>query len=139
MNIVCVTSCLSGIVHTYIAAEAFRQSGETLGHEIFIEMQGPTGSGPLEQDLIDSADGVIFATDLEVVGRERFAGKPYLHVDVATASHGSTGLIQQLLGQIHDGTATRVDVALPGESVQAESESGRKKKGFFGKLFGGGS
>ena len=139
MNIVCVTSCLSGIVHTYIAAEAFRRSGETLGHEIFVETQGPTGSGPLDQDLIDSADGVIFAADLEIIGRDRFAGKPFLHVDVATAIHGSTDLIQQLLGQISDGTALRVNVAQPEESVPAKSESGHKKKGFFGKLFGGGS
>ena len=139
MNIVCVTSCLSGIVHTYIAAEAFRRSGETLGHEIFVETQGPTGSGPLDQDLIDSADGVIFAADLEIMGRDRFAGKPFLHVDVATAIHGSTDLIQQLLGQVRDGTARRVNVAQPEESVPAKSESGHKKKGFFGKLFGGGS
>ena len=139
MNIVCVTSCLSGIVHTYIAAEAFRRSGETLGHEIFVETQGPTGSGPLDQDLIDSADGVIFAADLEIIGRDRFAGKPFLHVDVATAIHGSTDLIQQLLGQVGDGTALRVNVAQPEESVPARSESGHKKKGFFGKLFGGGS
>jgi PTS system fructose-specific IIC component len=130
---------LSGIVHTYIAAEAFRRSGETLGHEIFVETQGPTGSGPLDQGLIDSADGVIFAADLEIIGRDRFAGKPFLHVDVATAIHGSTDLIQQLLGQVGDGTALRVNVAQPEESVPARSESGHKKKGFFGKLFGGGS
>ena len=138
MNIVCVTSCLSGIVHTYIAAEAFRRSGETLGHEIFVETQGPTGSGPLDQGLIDSADGVIFAVDLEVTGRDRFAGKPYLHVDVAAAIHGSTDLIQRLLGQISDGTAARVEAAQPAESISEPSESGRKKKGFFGKLLGKG-
>ena len=139
MNIVCVTSCYSGIVHTHIAAEAFRRSGETLGHEIVVETQGPTGSGPIEQDLIDSADGVIFAVDLAITGRDRFAGKPYLHVDAVTAINGSSVLIEQLLGQIRDGTATRVDVAQPEESIPATSDNGQKKKGFFAKLFGGGS
>lgn len=124
-------------MHTYIAAEAFRQSGEALGHKIFVETQGPTGSGPIEQDLIDSADAVIFAADLEISGRDRFAGKPYLQVEVSAAINGSTDLIQQLLGQIRDGTAERVDIAQPAESIPAEPESGPKKKGFFGKLFGG--
>ena len=138
MKIVCVTSCFSGIVNTYIAAEAFRRSGESLGHEIIVETQGLTGSGPIEQDIIDSADGVIFAVGLEVSGRDRFAGKPYLHVDVALAAHGATGLIEKLINQIRDGTAARVEVAQPAELIPANSESGRKKKGFFGKLFGGG-
>ena len=138
MNIVCVTSCFSGIVHTYIAAEAFRRSGETLGHEIVVETQGPAGSGPIEQDIIDSADGVIFAVDLEVDDRDRFAGKPYLHVDVAAAIKGSTDLIVQLLGQIQDGTAARIEVTQPAESIPETSDSDRKKKGFFAKLFGSG-
>lgn len=138
MKIVCVTSCFSGIVHTYIAAEAFVRSGETLGHEIYVETQGPTGSSPLGQDLIDSADGVIFAVDLEVDGQDRFAGKPYLHVDVAAAIHGSTDLINQLLSQIGDGTASRVDIAQPEESIPAASDNSYKKKGIFSKLFGSG-
>jgi PTS system fructose-specific IIC component len=138
VKIVCVTSCFSGIVHTYIAAEAFRRSGETLGHKIFVETQGSAGSGPVAQDLIDSADGVIFAVDLDVNGLDRFAGKPYLRVDVAAAINGSTDLIKQLLGQIGDGTAARVEAARQTESISARSESGQKKKGFFGKLFGKG-
>ena len=138
MKIVCVTSCFSGIVLTYIAAEAFRRSGESLGHEVIVETQGLTGSGPIEQDIIDSADGVIFAVGLEVSGRERFAGKPYLHVDVALATHGATGLIEKLIDQIREGTVARVEVAQPAELIPANLESSHKKKGFFGKLFGGG-
>lgn len=138
MKIVCVTACFSGIVHTYIAAEAFERSGETLGHEICVETQGPAGSGPLDQDLIDSADGVIFAVDVEVTGRDRFAGKPYLHVDVATAIKGSTDLIQQLLGQIRDGTAATVDLAQPVVALPESSDSGRNTTGFFAQLFGRG-
>lgn len=136
MRIVCVTSCLSGIVGTYIAAEAFRRSGEHLGHEIVVETQGTTGSGPLSQDLIESADGVIFAVDLEITWRDRFAGKPFLHVDVATAINGSTDLIQQLLGQIQDGTAKRIDVALPVDTTPTRPQNSSKKKGFVAKLFG---
>ena len=138
MKIVCVTACFSGIVHTYIAAEAFERAGATLGHKIFVETQGSAGSGPVDQDIIDSADGVIFAVDLEVTGRDRFAGKPYLHVDVRAAINRANGLIEQLLGQIRDGTAATVEVAQPVAALPESSDGGRKKKGFFAKLFGGG-
>jgi len=139
MNIVCVTSCFSGIVHTYLAAESFRRSGEKLGHKIFVETQGPAGSRPFDQDLIDSADGVIFAVDLEVDGRNRFAGKPYIQVDVAAAINGSSGLIEQLLSQIRDGTAATVEITQPMEAIPATPDARQKKKGFFANLFGGGN
>ncbi len=85
MKFVCVTSCITGIAHTYMAAEALEQAGKKLGHEVLVETQGSAGSNPFKQDVIDSADGVIFAVDLEVNGRDRFAGKPYLQVGVAKA------------------------------------------------------
>ena len=137
MKIICVTSCFTGIVHTYIAAEAFERAGVALGHEIVIETQGPAGSSPITQDIIDSADGVIFAVDLDVTGRERFVGKPYLHVDVAAAINRANGLIEELLDQIRVGTATTVEVAQPVDAISVTSDSGRKK-GFVAKLFGRG-
>jgi len=138
VKIVCVTSCFTGIAHTYIAAEALERAGETLGHEIFVETQGPAGSTPFDHELIDSADGVIFAVDLEVQGRERFAGKPFLQVDVASAIKGSTGLIEHLIGQIRDGTASTVDVAQTVDANPAASDNRRTKTGFFANLFGRG-
>jgi len=137
VKIICVTSCFTGIAHTYIAAEAFERASVVLGHEIIVETQGPAGSLPVAQDIIDSADGVIFAVDLDVTGRDRFVGKPYLHVDVAAAINGAKGLIEQLLGQIRDGTAATVEVAQLVETIPATSDNARNK-GFFAKLFGGG-
>ena len=138
MKIVCVTSCITGIAHTYMAAEALEQAGKKLGHEVLVETQGSAGSNPFKQDVIDSADGVIFAVDLEVNGRDRFAGKPYLQVGVAKAINGSVDLVEQLIAQINDGTAVKVGDAAPAKAAPAKSDGESTKKGFFGKLFGGG-
>ncbi len=137
MKIVCVTSCITGIAHTYMAAEALEQAGKKLGHEVLVETQGSAGSNPFKQDVIDSADGVIFAVDLEVKDRERFTGKPFLQVGVAKAINGSVGLVEQLLEQIKDGTAAKVGDAVVAKAAPAKSDGESPKKGFFGKLFGG--
>ena len=138
MKFVCVTSCITGIAHTYMAAEALEQAGKKLGYEVLVETQGSAGSNPFKQDVIDAADGVIFAVDLEVNGRERFNGKPYLQVGVAKAINGAPALIEQLIAQINDGTAAKVGEAAPAQPAKASSDGETKKKGFFGGLFGGG-
>ena len=138
MKFVCVTSCITGIAHTYMAAEALEQAGKKLGHEVLVETQGSAGSNPFKQDVIDAADGVIFAVDLEVNGRDRFNGKPYLQVGVAKAINGAPALIEQLIAQINDGTAAKVGEAAPAQPATASSDGEPKKKGFFGGLFGGG-
>ena len=138
MKFVCVTSCITGIAHTYMAAEALEQAGKKLGHEVLVETQGSAGSNPFKQDVIDSADGVIFAVDLEVNGRDRFAGKPYLQVGVAKAINGAPALIEQLIAQINDGTAAKVGDPAPAKAAAESSDGEPKKKGFFGGLFGGG-
>jgi PTS system fructose-specific IIC component len=117
-----------------MAAEALEQAGKKLGHEVLVETQGSAGSNPFKQDVIDSADGVIFAVDLEVKDRDRFAGKPYVQV----AINGSVDLIEGLIAQINDGSAAKVGEAAPAKTEAAKSDGEPKKKGFFGGLFGGG-
>ena len=103
MKFVCVTSCITGIAHTYMAAEALEQAGKKLGHEVLVETQGSAGSNPIKQEIIDAADGVIFAVDLEVKDRDRFNGKPYLQIGVAKAINGAPALVEELIKQIKDG------------------------------------
>ena len=87
MKFVAVTSCPTGIAHTYMAAENLEQTGKDLGHEVQVETQGSAGTVPLSDDIIAAADGVIYAADLEVKGKERFAGKPFVDVGVKKAVH----------------------------------------------------
>jgi PTS system fructose-specific IIB component len=136
-KIVCVTSCITGIAHTYMAAEALEQAGKKLGHEVVVETQGAAGSNPLKQEVIDAADAVIFAVDLEVKDRHRFNGKPYLQTGPSKAMKDAAGLIEQVLSAAADGTAGKVGDNAPASDADKPSENtGEKKGGFFGSLFG---
>ena len=44
MKIVAVTACITGIAHTYMAAEALERAAKELGHEIKVETQGSGGA-----------------------------------------------------------------------------------------------
>lgn len=135
-KIVAVTSCITGIAHTYMAAESLERAGKKMGHDLVVETQGSAGSNPLSQAVIDAADGVIFAVDLEVNGKDRFKGKPYLQVPVAKAMNGAEALVTQLLESIEKGTAARVGADAPKVEKPAKEESSGEKKGLFGGLFG---
>jgi fructose PTS system EIIBC or EIIC component len=93
MKIVAVTSCPTGIAHTFMAAESLEQAAEAAGHEIQVETQGATASEPLSPQVIAEADAVIFAADVEVRDAERFAGKPLIQVPVKRAINDGNGLI----------------------------------------------
>ncbi|WP_082845009.1 PTS fructose transporter subunit IIB [Rathayibacter tanaceti] len=85
MRIVAVTSCIAGIAHTYMAAEALEQAAKKKGYEIQVETQGAAGSDPMSEETIAAADVVILAADLEVRGKDRFSGKPTLEVGTSEA------------------------------------------------------
>jgi PTS system fructose-specific IIC component len=93
MKLVAVSSCPTGIAHTYMAAEALEQAGKAAGHEVHVETQGAAGSTPLDPAIIAAADGVIYAADLEVKDKDRFAGKPFIDVGVKKAVHDAPGVI----------------------------------------------
>ncbi|MFM6974408.1 MAG: PTS fructose transporter subunit IIB [Agromyces sp.] len=140
MKIVAVTSCITGIAHTYMAAEALEQAAKKNGYEIRVETQGSAGSSPIPQSFIDEADVVIFAADLEVKQKNRFNGKPVLRVGVAKALSDAASVIAEAVKSAQDGTAEIVgsgDAAKPAAAPKAaKPEAGEKKKGFLGKLFG---
>jgi fructose PTS system EIIBC or EIIC component len=74
-RIVAVTSCATGIAHTFMAAEGLQRGGEALGHTIKVETQGSVGAqNTLTPDDIQQADVVIIAADTKVE-MSRFAGK----------------------------------------------------------------
>lgn len=74
-NIVAVTSCPTGIAHTFMAAEALEQGAKALGHTIQVETQGSVGAqNTLSATTIAAADIVLIAADTQV-DLSRFAGK----------------------------------------------------------------
>ncbi|MFW7414362.1 PTS fructose transporter subunit IIABC [Demequina sp. SO4-18] len=93
LSIVAVTSCPTGIAHTYMAAEALERAAKDAGHTISVETQGSAGSDPLPSDVIASADAVILAHDLEVKDKGRFAGKPTVDVGVKKGISDAPALV----------------------------------------------
>jgi len=97
MKIVAVTSCPTGIAHTYMAAEALEMAAKELGYDIKVETQGSVGAeNVLTDEEIDQADAVIIAASTKV-GTDRFVGKKLLEVGVQEAIKDAKGLIQEAL------------------------------------------
>ena len=70
-----ITSCPTGVAHTYMAQEALEKGAQVLGHEVNIETQGSVGAdNVLTAEDIARADVVIIAADTNV-DLARFAGK----------------------------------------------------------------
>ncbi|WP_440897481.1 PTS fructose transporter subunit IIB [Amphibacillus sp. Q70] len=77
MKLVGVTSCPSGVAHTYMAAEALKLAGKKYGVEVLIETQGGSGTeDALDAKDIAEATCVIISSDVGIRGMERFKGKP---------------------------------------------------------------
>jgi fructose PTS system EIIB component len=81
MKIVAITSCATGIAHSYMAAEALKKAGKELGDVVKVEIQGAMGiENPLSNNDIIEAELVIFAVDVGVRGKDRFQGKKIIQL-----------------------------------------------------------
>lgn len=118
-RIVAITACPTGIAHTYMAADYLRAAGKKLGIDVKVEPQGSTATEPLSTDDIEGADAVIFATDVGVKGRERFAGKPVIESGVKRAVDEPEKMISEAVAASKDPHAHRVPA---GHDEQQEPE-----------------
>lgn len=118
-RIVAITACPTGIAHTYMAADYLRAAGKKLGVDVKVEPQGSTATEPLSTDDIEGADAVIFATDVGVKGRERFAGKPVIESGVKRAVDEPEKMISEAVAASKDPHAHRVPA---GHDEQQEPE-----------------
>ncbi len=95
--IVAITSCPTGIAHTFMAAEALRKSAVALGHEIKVETQGSVGAkNRLTDEEINRADAAIIAADA-YVDPARFAGKRLHQTTTKAAIHDGQKVVQEAL------------------------------------------
>ncbi|MFF9643054.1 PTS fructose transporter subunit IIABC [Kitasatospora aureofaciens] len=108
LRLVAVTSCPTGIAHTYMAAKALELAAARAGARIEVETQGSAGTTVLAPEVIAAADAVILAHDVEVRDRARFAGKPTVDVGVKAAVNRADDLIAQAAGLVAEyGAGTR--------------------------------
>jgi PTS system fructose-specific IIC component len=92
-----VTSCPTGIAHTFMAAEGLRKAAEELGHEIKVETQGSVGAkNKLTPEEILRADAVVIAADA-YVDKARFVGKRIYETSTNAAMQEGQKVIEAAL------------------------------------------
>ena len=98
-RILAVTSCPTGIAHTYMAAEGLEKAAAKAGCTIKIETRGSGGAKNVltEQEIAD-ADCIIVATDAKVP-MERFDGKHVIECQVSDGISKADELIERALRQ----------------------------------------
>lgn len=94
-RMVAVTSCPTGIAHTYMAAEALEAAAREAGVELTVETQGSAGFTRLDPAVIATADAVVLAHDVPVRDKHRFAGKPTVDVGVKAGVNRPAELIAE--------------------------------------------
>ncbi|HEY0951388.1 fructose-specific PTS transporter subunit EIIC [Nocardioides sp.] len=128
-RLVAVTACPTGIAHTYMAAEALEAAASRAGVEIRVETQGSAGAKPLEPATIAAADAVIFAVDVGVRDRHRFAGKPLVSSGVKRPFDEADAMIAEALRYADDPNAPRVEGSAGGGGAAAPSTGGESWAG----------
>lgn len=120
-RIVAVTSCPTGIAHTFMAAEGLQEAARQLGYTLRVETQGSVGAGnPLTDAEIAEADLVLIAADREV-DRSRFGGKRVYVTGAKPAITGGAAVISKALAE-----ATVQPVADGGSSASRPAGKGER-------------
>lgn len=125
-RIVAVTACPTGIAHTYMAADALTLNAQARDDvDLVVETQGSSSTKAVDPGVIAAADAVIFATDVGVRDRERFAGKPVIESSVKRAINEPAKMIDEAVAAVGNPNARRVAAgAATAESAEQPSQLG---------------
>lgn len=97
MKLLAVTSCPTGIAHTYMAAEALQMAAEELGVEIKVETYGSIGvENEITEEEIKDAHAIIIAADTKI-DKDKFEGLPVVEGSVQDAIKNPRKLIQEAM------------------------------------------
>ncbi|KHL51536.1 PTS fructose transporter subunit IIC [Xanthomonas cannabis] len=135
-RIVAITSCPTGIAHTFMAAEGLQQAAKKLGYQMRVETQGSVGAqDALTDDEIRAADVVIIAADREV-DLARFAGKRLFKSGTKPAINDGPALINKALAEasVHGGAAPATGT---GTATSATASKGNGRTGAYKHLMTG--
>lgn len=96
-KILAVTSCPTGIAHTYMAAEGLEKAAKKLGCTVKIETRGSGGAkNVLTEEDIEAADCIIVAADAKVP-MTRFEGKRVIECQVSDGINKAEELIKRAI------------------------------------------
>ncbi len=129
MKIVAITSCSTGIAHTYMAAEKLQMEAAAMGHEIKVETQGSIGAeNVLTEEDIRQADAVLIAANTGV-NKDRFVGKRLYSTNVEDGIQKPREIIEKALA---------TEYIYQDDKVQTQAETDRKPKiGVYKHLMAG--
>ena len=125
-EILAITSCPTGIAHTYMAAEALEKMGEQLGHKVKVETHGSSGvKNKFTKEEIRNAKAVIIAADTKI-DLSRFDGKKLIKAKVADGINRPQELIERVLSS---------DAKIYHSSNKSQNSDSDEKEGFGTKIY----
>lgn len=125
-EILAITSCPTGIAHTYMAAEALEKMGEQLGHKVKVETHGSSGvKNKFTKEEIKNAKAVIIAADTKI-DLSRFDGKKLIKAKVADGINRPQELIERVLSS---------DAKIYHSSNKSQNSDSNEKEGFGTKIY----
>lgn len=97
MKVVAVTSCLSGVAHTYMASEALKIVAKKYDIEIFVETQGFVGvENELSDKDIEEAVCVILTNDMKIIDESRFKGKKVIRMNTSDVIKKADSIMKKI-------------------------------------------
>ena len=94
MKVVAITSCPTGVAHTFMAAEALEEGAKEAGYTIKVETRGSVGAqNTLTAEEIAAADIVVIAADTQV-DKSRFTGKRLYSTSTKAAIHDAVKVLK---------------------------------------------
>ena len=127
-EILCITSCPTGIAHTYMAAESLEKAGSEMNHTIKVETQGQSGvKNHLTKEEIQNAKAIIIAADTNV-DLTRFNGKKLIKTRVADGIHKPKELIERALSD-------ETPIYYTGENNESQEIEEEKKEGIGRSIY----
>lgn len=134
-KIVAVTSCPTGIAHTFMAAESLEEAAKQKDVEIKVETRGAEGvEDELTDQDIQEADAVIIAADTDVK-TDRFRGTALISVAVGDAIDDAESLIDEALAKAENYDPEEED--LVEEVKEHKSERSSERTGAYKHLMNG--
>jgi len=127
--IISITSCPTGIAHTFMAAEGVKSGAESLGHEVKVETQGSVGSqNTLTPEDIQRADILLIAADTKI-DKSRFVGKRIYETSTKAAIHDGAKVVETALAEATvyggAGAAGKADLAAEVDQLKKQRSAAR--------------
>lgn len=111
MFIVVVTACMSGVAHTYMAAEKIEKMCAARGIKIRVETQGALGvEDPLTEQEIQNADLALMIADIAVENEARFDSCHQIRVSTDVFLRDSARVMREIEHHSPMSTKMRIEI-----------------------------